>query len=99
MANLYENDNKSKDAIRVLSDLLYDKPDCYKASIMLGDIYYKTEDFKKAIDVYTEALKYKVNDYDLYYNLGMAYISFAKEEKQLRYEYLKEKLKKSICGR
>ena len=45
-----------------------------KASLKLGDIYYKKKQFKKAIEVYSEALKYRVNDYDLYYNLGMNYI-------------------------
>lgn len=74
LSSLYESINKDEDAITILNNLLYQKPDCYKASIMLGDILYKTEQFKKAIEVYTDALKYNVNDYDLYYNLGMVYI-------------------------
>lgn len=74
VSSLYESVNKDEDAIRILNNLLYQKPDCYKASMMLGDILYKTEQFKKAIEVYTDALKYKENDYDLYYNLGMVYI-------------------------
>ena len=74
LSSLYESINKDEDAITILNNLLYQKPDCYKASIMLGDILYKTEQFKKAIEVYTDALKYNLNDYDLYYNLGMVYI-------------------------
>lgn len=74
LSSLYQSINRDEEAITILNNLLYQKPDCYKASIMLGDILYKTEQFKKAIEVYTDALKYNVNDYDLYYNLGMVYI-------------------------
>lgn len=38
-----------------------------------GQIYIEQKDFKKAIEVYTNALKYYPENYETYYNLGVCY--------------------------
>ena len=41
--------------------------------MILADILNSKKEFKEAVQVYTNALKYRPADYDLYYNLGMTY--------------------------
>ncbi len=69
---LFELGQKDKSET-MLRNLLQKKPDYTEASILFGDILCEQEKFKEAINVYTEALRYKPDDYDLYYNLGIAY--------------------------
>ena len=38
-----------------------------------GDLLIEKEDFKEAVHVYTEAIKYNPENSDLYYNLGISY--------------------------
>ena len=38
-----------------------------------GGIYLEQKGFKKAIEVYTNAVKYNTNNYEIYYNLGICY--------------------------
>lgn len=38
-----------------------------------GEIYLKRKEFKKAIEVYTNAVKYYPDKYEIYYNLGLCY--------------------------
>lgn len=38
-----------------------------------GQIYIEQKDFKKAIEVYTNALKHYPENYEIYYNLGVCY--------------------------
>lgn len=38
-----------------------------------GDIYLEKKEFKNAIEVFTNAVKYKPENYDLYYSLGVCY--------------------------
>lgn len=38
-----------------------------------GEIYLEKKEFKNAIEVYTNALKYKPENYEIYYNLGICY--------------------------
>lgn len=38
-----------------------------------GGIYLEQKEFKKAIEVYTNAVKYNANNYEIYYNLGVCY--------------------------
>ena len=64
---------KKDESKTMLQNLLQKKADYYKASCLLGDILCDKEEFKEAISVYMEALKYNPNDYDLYYGLGIAY--------------------------
>ena len=40
---------------------------------MLGDLLCEQERFKEAANVYQSALKYKPDDFELYYNLGIVY--------------------------
>ena len=65
--------NNNEAAINMLNDLLRKKPDYLEATMLLGDILYNEERFKEATTVYTEALKYNPENYDIYYNLGMVY--------------------------
>ena len=73
VANLLNTTTRSKEAVRVLNDLLRAKPDYYEASCLLGDILYGQENYKEAVNVYLQALNYNPDKYELYYNLGMAY--------------------------
>ena len=58
------NDLSQKDeSITMLNNLLRIKPEYYQASMLLGDL----------LNVYQDALKYRPADYDMYYNLGIAY--------------------------
>lgn len=57
----------------MLTNLLKNKPDNTKAAFLLGEILCEQEKFKEAISVYTLALKYDQNDYDIYYSMGIAY--------------------------
>jgi len=38
-----------------------------------GTIYIKRKEFKKAIEIYTNAVKYYPDKYEIYYNLGVCY--------------------------
>ena len=38
-----------------------------------GEIYLKRKEFKKAIEVYTNSVKYYPERYEIYYNLGICY--------------------------
>ena len=73
IAKLLNELDKKNEAIQMLENLLKSKPDYYEASILLGDILCSEERFKEAISVYSEALRYTPNDFDLYYNLGIVY--------------------------
>ena len=64
---------KKEEAETMLHNLLEKKPDYCVASNLLGEILCEQEKFKEAINVYMEALKYNPLDYNLYYNLGIAY--------------------------
>ena len=64
---------KIDESEEMLKNLLSKKPDYFKASILLGNILYDKEQFKKAVNVYLDALKYNPEIYELYYGLGMSY--------------------------
>ena len=64
---------KVDESEEMLKNLLSKKPDYFKASILLGNILYDKEQFKKAVNVYLDALKYNPEIYELYYGLGMSY--------------------------
>lgn len=51
--------NKKEEATEMLNTLLKNRPQMYEASKMLGAIYLEQKNFKKAIEVYTNALKYR----------------------------------------
>ena len=57
----------------LLNNLLKIKPDYLEAIDLLGDIYISKDMYKEAVNVYQEALKYTQTDYNIYYNLGIAY--------------------------
>ena len=38
-----------------------------------GEIYLEQKEFKKAIEIYTNAVKYNADNYEIYYNLGICY--------------------------
>ena len=71
--NLLIEENKLIDAEKMANAILIEKPDCYEASILLGDILYNQDKFKEAINIYLQAINYNPNQYDLYYNLGIMY--------------------------
>ena len=73
IAFLLNKNDKADQSEQMLKDLLSKKPDYYKASELLGTVYYDQNKFKDAEAVYLEALKYNPMRYELYYGLGMAY--------------------------
>jgi len=44
-----------------------------KQQICFGEIYIKKQEFKKAIEVYTNSLKHYPENFETYYNLGICY--------------------------
>lgn len=64
---------KKEDAKVMLEKLLSKKPDYLNATILLGDVYCELEQYKEALNVYSNGLKYSPNDYDLLYSMGIAY--------------------------
>ena len=73
VATLLNGLDKKDEAGQMLSSLLSKKPDYKEASILLGDLLIEKEMYKEALNVYTEALKFNPLDFDINYNLGIAY--------------------------
>ena len=73
VAGLLNNLDKKEEASQMLVSLLNKKPDYLEAIDLLGNIYIERSMYKEAVNVYQEALKYDQTNYDLYYNLGIAY--------------------------
>ena len=73
VATLLNGLDKKDEASQMLSSLLSKKPDYKDASILLGDLLIEKEMYKEALNVYTEALKFNPLDFDINYNLGIAY--------------------------
>lgn len=73
VAELLNSLDKKDESAQMLFNLLNKKPETYEASMLLGDILFQNEMYKEAVNVYQEALKYNEYNYDLNYNLGMAY--------------------------
>ncbi len=65
--------DKKEDAKVMLQNLLSKKPEYLKATILLGDICCDLEQYKEALNVYSNGLRYSPNDYDLLYNMGIVY--------------------------
>ena len=73
VATLLTDLDKKDEAEQMLVNLLSKKPDYIEATIALGDLLIEKEDFKEAVNVYTEALKINPVSFDLNYNLGIVY--------------------------
>ena len=73
VAKLLDGLDKKEEASEMLYSLLNKKPDMTDASILLGEILIENEMYKEAVNVYQEALRFDQVNYDLYYNLGIAY--------------------------
>lgn len=57
----------------MLTNLVNKKPEYTDATIALGDLLIEKEDYKEAVNIYTEALKYSPTSFELNYNLGIVY--------------------------
>ena len=73
VAKLLNGLDKKEEASQMLYNLLNKKPEMTGASILLGEILIENEMYKEAVNVYQEALRFNQVNYDLYYNLGIAY--------------------------
>lgn len=73
VADLLNNLNKKDEAAQMLVSLLNKKPEYLEATELLGDIYISKDMYKEAVNVYQDALKYNQTNYNLYYDLGIAY--------------------------
>lgn len=65
--------DKKEDAKVMLQNLLSKKPEYLKATMLLGDICCDLEQYKEALNVYSNGLKYSPNNYDILYSMGIAY--------------------------
>ena len=73
VAKLLNGLDKKEEASQMLFSLLNKKPEITEASILLGEILIENEMYKEAVNVYQDALRFDQVNYDLYYNLGIAY--------------------------
>ena len=73
VAKLLNGLDKKEEASQMLYNLLNKKPEMTDASILLGEILIENEMYKEAVNVYQDALRFDQVNYDLYYNLGIAY--------------------------
>lgn len=74
ISELLVNLGKKDEAIQMLTNLIHNKPGYYNASKLLGGLLCEQENFKEAINVYMNALKYNDKEsFEIYYNLGIAY--------------------------
>ena len=73
VAKLLDVLDKKEEASQMLYSLLNKKPEMTDASILLGEILIENEMYKEAVNVYQDALRFDQVNYDLYYNLGIAY--------------------------
>ncbi len=73
IANLLNGLDKKDEASEMLFNLLSKKPEMLEATNLLGEILLEQEKYKEAVNVYQEALRYNPINYDLNYNLGIAY--------------------------
>ena len=64
---------KPNEASQMLETLLKKKPEYFKATQLLADIYCNQERYKEAANIYNDAIKYNPTSYELYYNLGIVY--------------------------
>lgn len=73
IAELLNGLDKKEEASQMLFNLLNKKPEMLEATILLGEILIEQEKYKEAVNVYQDALKYDSINYDINYNLGIAY--------------------------
>ena len=73
VAKLLDGLDKKEEASQMLYSLLNKKPEMTDASMLLGEILIENEMYKEAVNVYQDALRFDQVNYDLYYNLGIAY--------------------------
>lgn len=73
VADLLNQLNKPDEASQMLTNLLNKRPDYIKASELLGEILISQENYKEAVNIYIEALKYNPTSYELNYCLGLTY--------------------------
>lgn len=73
IANFLTQFDKKDEAEQMLNSLLQKKPEYYKATELLGELLIEKQRYKEAVSVYTEGLKYNPTNYELNYNLGIAF--------------------------
>ena len=73
VAELLTDFDKKDEATQMLYSLLNKKPQYEKATNLLGDLLIEKGEYKEAANIYQNALKYDPTNYELNYNLGIAY--------------------------
>lgn len=73
IANFLTQFDKKEEAEQMLNSLLQKKPEYYKATELLGELLIEKQMYKEAVSVFTEGLKYNPTNYELNYNLGIAF--------------------------
>lgn len=73
IALLLKELGNNEDSQEMLTKLVNKKPDYLEASIALSDMLCSQERYKEALSIMNEALKYNINNFEVYYNLGMIY--------------------------
>lgn len=73
IANLLNDLDKKDEAAEMLSSLLSKKPEYIQASLLLGDILIDKGDYKEALNIYNESIKFDPTNFELNYSLGIVY--------------------------
>ena len=83
MCGVYMEENKHKEAARILEPLLVRYPDNVQIYEKLGKIYFYDKDYDKAINIIKQAKSTENNNIELSYILGKAYLEVKKYEEAL----------------
>lgn len=80
MCGVYMEEDKHKEAAKVLEPLLTMYPENMQIYEKLGKIYFNAKAYDKAIDIINQANSPEINNLELSYILGKAYIEVKKYE-------------------
>ena len=73
LCSVLNKNKQNQEAIKLLEEILKQKPEYENATRLLGEILIENEMYKEAVNIYQDALKYHPTSYEFNYNLGIAY--------------------------
>lgn len=77
-AFIYCNDSKNDIAISASNQCIMRDPSCWACSVLLGQLYLESNEFKKALNILERAARINSNVISIYCNLGAAYSQLGK---------------------
>jgi tetratricopeptide (TPR) repeat protein len=78
LIELLKRDNKKKEALHLINDMLKGNKDNVTALKLMGNIYFEDQNFKKAADVYSKIISLRPKDVETRVKLGRINISLDK---------------------